>query len=281
MTFNILFNLIILLNKVLFSQLINLKKNTMSLITDLIIVLIAYLYILLIIFIPMTLKKRDVISKFTARKLVHLFSGLIVLIVPFLSWSYFAIIIAGSITIITYFCSSDSKIKPLKELYDTIGEKAEENVGMLRRRSYLQGPFHYSLSITLLITFFVIFAPNQFYFPIAGILIMIISDTLASMVGKKIGRIKIKLSWTKSERTLEGSLTFFITAFILCLVILSLFGLIITTTQIPLTIEQVIIYSLIISALGTLIELISPSTWDDLTVPIGTTLIFFILTLYN
>ena len=30
-----------------------------------------------------------------------------------------------------------------------------------------------------------IFAPNQLYFPIAGILIMIIADTLASIVGKR------------------------------------------------------------------------------------------------
>jgi dolichol kinase len=177
----------------------------------------------------------------------------------------------------TYFSSKESNVKALKDLYDAIGEEAEEGVGM-RKRSFLQGPFHYAVSITLLVTIFSIIAPDKMYFPIAGILIMIISDTLASMVGKKYGKIKIKFSWT-SERSLEGSITFFSTAFLLCLFCFSFYGIINPLTQQPLSVEQVLLYSLITSALGTVIELLSPSTWDDLSVPIATTLIIFLLSL--
>ncbi|MGV9197792.1 MAG: diacylglycerol/polyprenol kinase family protein [Promethearchaeia archaeon] len=245
----------------------------MDLIKDLVLVMLAYGYVFLTIFVPMFLKKRDKITKFQARKTVHLLAGLVVLIVPYFQWSYWAILIAVTVTALTYFSSKDSKVKSLKELYEAIGEDTEEKVG------YLQGPFHYCLSVTLLISLFTIFAPDQFYFPISGILIMIISDTLASVIGKEYGKINIDLSYTNTVRTLEGSLTFFISAFGLCFFSFYFFGLINPLNQRGLTFQTILIYSLVTSALGTMIEIFSPSTWDDLTVPIATTLIIFLLTL--
>lgn len=247
-----------------------------DLINDLILMIIAYVYVLITIFVPVQLKKRDLVSKFVARKIVHLFAGLVVLIVPFFTWPFFAVIIAGTLTTITYFSSNDSPVKSLKELYETIGEEEEENVGLVRRRSFLQGPFHYCLSITSLITIFALFAPHQFYFPIAGILIMIIADTLASLVGKNYGKLKLKLPWT-GTRTVEGSATFFASAFVLCFFAFLFFGLINPMDQIALTFETVLLYSFITAALGTIIELMSPSTLDDLTVPIGTTIVIYAL----
>ena len=251
--------------------------NLDSFLNDIIVLLIAYVYVFAMILIPVALKKKDKISSFTARKMVHLFAGLVVFVVPFFKAPLISLVITIPICIMTYFSSKESKVKALKDLYDAIGEDAEENVGR-RKRSFLQGPFHYAISITVLITLFAIIAPDKMYFPIAGILIMIISDTLASMVGKKIGKIKIKFPWT-SERSLEGSLTFLITGFLLCLFCFSLYGIINPITQLPLTVEQVLLYSLITSAIGMIIELLSPSTWDDLSVPIATTLIIFLLSL--
>ncbi|MHA1274794.1 MAG: diacylglycerol/polyprenol kinase family protein [Promethearchaeota archaeon] len=252
----------------------------MTLLMDLIIIGLTYLYIILTIQIPVILKKKDKISKFTARKIVHLFAGLSILVTPFFSWPYWAIVIAGSLTLLTYFSSKESKVKALKELYETIGEEAEENVGLLRRRSYLQGPFHYCLSITILISIFVIFAPEQLYFPIAGILIMIISDTLASIFGKKYGKHKINIPWTGTERTIEGSTMFFLSAFLLGFFSFYVFGFLHPSpTQKQLLFQTVLLYALITCTLATIIELISPSTYDDLTVPICTTLIIWLLAL--
>ena len=248
-----------------------------NLLNDIIVVIIAYVYVLAMILIPVALKKKDKISSFTARKFVHLFAGLVVLIVPFFVLPIISLVITIPFCLMTYFSSKESKVKALKDLYDAIGEEAEEGVGR-RKRSFLQGPFHYAISITTLVTTFAIIAPDKMYFPIAGILIMIISDTLASMVGKKIGKIKIKLPWT-SERSLEGSLTFFGTAFLLCLFCFSFYGIINPITQLPLTLGQVLFYSLITSVIGMVIELLSPSTWDDLSVPIATTIIIFLLSL--
>jgi len=243
----------------------------MNILLDLLIVLLAYIYIFATILIPVQLKKRDKITKFQARKAVHLFAGLAVLTAPYYSWPWFAVIIVSSMTLLTLLSSKKSNVKQLKELYDSIGEEAEEKVG------YLQGPFHYCLSITILITIFVIVAPNPLYFPIAGILLMIISDTLASIIGKKYGKRKINLPWLKTTRSLEGSLAFFISGFILCFIAFTL--LTNPLTQIHLTIEVALLYSLITSALATIVELVSPSTWDDLTIPIATVVIVFLLTL--
>ena len=236
---------------------------------------IAFLYVLLAIFIPLILYKKEKISKFTARKVVHMFAGLVILTSPFYIWPFWPAIIAGIFTLLVYFSSKESKVKQLKDLYDAISEEQEEHLN----RAFLQGPFFYCISITLLIFIFGIFAPNQFYFPIAGILIMIVADTLASVIGKRWGKISLSLAWTNSKRTLEGSLTFFVTAFLLCFLSFFLFGLLIPDIQEPLSFDIIIIYSLITSAIATVIELVSPSTYDDLTVPLFSTLIIYLLTL--
>jgi dolichol kinase len=241
----------------------------MNILLDLLILLLTFIYVFAAILIPVQLKKRDKITKFQARKAVHLLAGLAVLSAPLYSWPWWAVLLAGSMTILTLLSSKKSSVKQLKDLYDSIGEEAEEKVG------YLQGPFHYCLSITILITIFVIFAPDQMYFPIAGILLMVISDTLASIIGKKYGKIKIKLPWIKTTRTLEGSIAFFISGFLLCFIAFTFLG-----ASNPITsLEIALLYSLITSILATIIELVSPSTWDDLTIPIATVACVFLLTL--
>jgi len=243
--------------------------------TDLGIVAITFFYVILMIFIPLILYKKEKISKFSARKSVHMFAGLAILGSPFYFWPFWPTIIAGTLTILVYFSSKESKVKQLKDLYDAISEEQENGL----KRAFLQGPFFYCISITLLVFIFAIFAPDQFYFPIAGVLIMIVADTLASVIGKRWGRVSLCLKYTNSKRTLEGSLTFFGTAYLLCFISFYLFGLLIPTFQDPLNLPTILVYSLITSAIATIIELISPSTYDDLTVPIGSTLIIYFLTL--
>lgn len=241
--------------------------------SDLVLVGIAYGYVLITILIPVYLKKINLISKFTARKVVHLFTGLVVLIVPFFNLAVIAVFIALSMTVVVYYSSRDSSVKQLQELYESISEQAEESVGRL------QGPFHYSVSITLLIAVFSVFAPDRLYFPICGILIMIISDTFASLIGKKYGKINISLSYTGSKRTLEGSIVFFVTAFILCFSAFYFYGLITVNHQQELTLRLVFAYSFVTGFTGTVVELLSPSTYDDLTVPVATTMVIYVLAL--
>lgn len=240
---------------------------------DLALVGVAYGYVLITIMVPVYMKKKDLISKFVARKIVHLLTGLVILIVPFFILPLHAIFIAVTLTVAVYFSARDSSVKQLQELYESIGEEEEEKAGRL------QGPLFYSLSITFLITVFVLFAPAQLYFPICGILIMIISDTLASIWGKKFGRVKIDIAYTGSVRTLEGSLVFFLSAFLLCFFAFYMFGIVAPANQKILTVNLVVIYSTITAFTGTVIELLSPSNLDDLTVPVATTIVIYLLAL--
>lgn len=240
---------------------------------DVMITLFAFLYVAATIFIPMILYKRGKVTKFQARKLVHLSAGLAVLVTPLLIWKLWGTIIAGTLTVIVFATSAKTRVKKLKELYDTISEDAEEELN----RPYLQGPFHYCAAITFIITVAAIFFPNQIYFAIAGILIMIVSDTLASLFGKKYGKHPINFTWVKTTRSMEGSLMLFISAFILCFGAFLIYGFLDIGTQLHLNMVQVVLYSLLTSIIATVIELISPSTWDDLTIPIATTLTIFLI----
>ncbi len=96
------------------------------------------------------------------------------------------------ITTLGAFLASDkTKVKILKLIYKEIHEKDEEIVG------YLQGPFAYAIAITLL-SLLAYITPNGMYFAIVPVLLMIFSDTFASFVGKKYG--KIKLTFAKNNR---------------------------------------------------------------------------------
>ncbi|MHA1985526.1 MAG: diacylglycerol/polyprenol kinase family protein [Promethearchaeota archaeon] len=245
-----------------------------EIISDIGIAGITYFYVMLTIFVPLILYKKEKINKFTARKAVHLSAGLAVLSSPFYFWPFWPTIIAGTLSLLVFFSSKDSKVKQLKDLYDAISEEQEEGL----KRAFLQGPFFYCLSITSLVFIFGLLAPENFYFPIAGVLVMIISDTLASVIGKRWGKVNISLPWTNSKRTLEGSSTFFITALVLCFLSFFLFGLLIPVQE-PLSLITILIYSLITSGIATIIELVSPSTYDDLTVPLGSTFIIYLLAL--
>ncbi len=98
--------------QVLFNTIANYTLD--DFLSDLILVGIAYGYILLTISVPVYLKKREIISKFAARKIVHLFSGLVVLIVPFFILPLHAVFIALSMTVVVYFSSRDSSVRQLQ-----------------------------------------------------------------------------------------------------------------------------------------------------------------------
>ena len=248
--------------------------TSVFLLNDLMLTALCYLYIFAIIAIFLSLRKKGKISKFTARKGIHLLTGLVVLLVPFFSFPFgrfWAVLIASSMTIVVFKSEKNSKIKVLGELYQAIGEEAEEKLS----RSYLQGPFHYSLAITLLISIFTFLGlwKDQIYLPISCILIMVVSDSLASVAGKKYGKRKINLSWTGTTRTLEGSLMFLVTAFFLAFFSFFVFGFLYKT----ISLNAVVVYAIATAVVSTLIELASPSTWDDLTVPIISTMVMWVI----
>jgi phytol kinase len=97
-----------------------------------------------------------------------------------------------------------------------------------------------------------------------GILVMGYGDGLAAVIGKSYG--KHKLAFGKS---IEGSITMFVASFIVVFLVSSF------TQSVGIS----LILALGVSALATIVELITPKGLDNLSVPLSTSLIFYILLL--
>ena len=236
--------------------------------SDLLIMFLTGIYTILSILTPKYLKEKDIISKYTARKIIHSLSGLAVLVAPYLNFKILAVIFALLMTTLLRFSSKKSKAKHLKKLFEAIGEDEEIQVG------YLQGPYSYCLAITILTAIFAFPSLNdKFYIPITAILIMMYADVLAAFVGRKYGKHHINIPWIGNKRTLEGSLTFLVSSLVLSIFSFFFFGQILPGNSIFLTTGNIFLLSFLISIISTLLELFSPSKFDDLIVPLGSSLI--------
>ena len=102
---------------------------------------------------------------------------------------------------------------------------------------------------------------NQPMFYVISILILAISDALAALVGKSYGANEYLVE-VGTRKTIEGSVTFFLTSFLIVHLILLL------TTQTG-RIESVLI-ALLISIIVTVFEGVSLKGADNLFIPLGT-----------
>lgn len=219
-------------------------------------------YVGTVIEVPVMLKKRSVIEKKTAREIVHAFAGLSVLTIPFFNSLAFPLGLAVTGTVGTFFSRPRSKVRPLSDLYDAIGEEGEDKVG------YLQGPFYYALVITLIVAFFAAVAPDRLGLAITATLLMMVADPVASAVGRRWGKIKWPFAWTGTPRTILGSAAFLVSAFVVSWAYLAAEPLHLASEWHPLTTE-IFLYASTAAVTGTVIEAVSPSNLDDITVPIG------------
>ncbi len=110
------------------------------------------------------------------------------------------------------------------------------------------------------------------YIGAIGILIMGYGDGFASLVGKKLGRLKFKIF--RNKKSIEGSIAMFIFSFLITLIVLFWAnGFSLTNVYITFT----------IAAAATFIEAITPLGLDNLTVPILSSLLgyYLIINSYN
>lgn len=232
---------------------------------DGVLLLIAFIFVMLVIGISMVLKKVNVISGHAARKIVHLLCGFSCFIVPFLYYPWLALIISGLFLVVTRLSNPSTKI------FKTMSEKDESEAG------YLAGPFCYALSINVLVLIFA-FMPNYFFFPAASIMVMMISDTAASWVGRRYGKHKITLKYTRTTRSLEGSIAMLASAFALSLFSFTFFGYWFPGNSNEMTFAWIVILASLVAVVSMFMEIISPSNIDDFLVPIAGCFLSFLLT---
>jgi len=122
------------------------------------------------------------------------------------------------------------------------------------------GTIYYPLSLIILIIF--TFGYLQIpYIGAIGILIMGYGDGIATIMGYHFGKKKLY-----KNKTYVGSISMFIISFITTFILLWIFN--------PI---HLLLYSFTIAIVATLAELFSSKGFDNLSVPLSTTLIYFLL----
>lgn len=241
---------------------------------DVILVFATVIYALLSVKLPLLLVARGELSGFDARKLIHFFSGMAVLIIPFFSKVWLALVPSLGASVAMYCARPNSKLVLLRTIYFAISEEDEQQIG------YLKGPFLYALTITLLVGFFAWQAPAYLAFPIAGIMLMIFSDPCAAFVGKRWGRVRIPVPWTDGRRTVLGSFAFFCSAVMVVTASLSFYSSIAIQGQEVLLGPDIITVSVVTAVVATITEVLTPSFYDDLTLPITSTFTALAMTMF-
>ncbi|MEB3310202.1 MAG: SEC59/DGK1/VTE5 family protein [Snowella sp.] len=182
------------------------------------------------------------------RKIVHIGSGHVVLFAWWLQipeWiGIAAAFVAGLVALISYFL-------PILPSINSVGRQS-------------LGTFFYALSIGIVISIF--WPLNHPEYAAIGILVMAWGDGLAALIGQNFGNHPYQLG--NIQKSWEGSLTMTVISFLVILIILgSVNGL---NWQVSLT-------AFVVAIVATALESFSKFGVDNLTVPVGSAMLTFIL----
>lgn len=182
------------------------------------------------------------------RKIVHIGIGNVILLAWWLDIPAIigitAAILASAVTLLSY------KL-PLLPGINSVGRQS-------------LGTFFYSLSIGLLITWF--WPIQQPQHAVLGVLVMTWGDGLAALIGQRFGKHPFKI--LGMQKSWEGCLTMALVSYIVSsLVFLSVQGNVWQTWSVPV----------VVALVATSLELLSKFGIDNLTVPLGSAAISFIL----
>ncbi|WP_416350946.1 diacylglycerol/polyprenol kinase family protein [Rivularia sp. UHCC 0363] len=182
------------------------------------------------------------------RKIVHIGTGNVILLAWWLdmpaSIGIAASILASAFTLLSYRF-------PILPGINSVGRKS-------------LGTFFYSVSIGILIAWF--WYLKQPFYAALGILIMAWGDGLAALIGQRFGKHKYNV--LGGQKSLEGSLTMTLVSFIISsLILLSVQG----------NTWQTWLVSVVVAVVATGLEAISILGIDNLTVPLGSAALAFVL----
>lgn len=126
------------------------------------------------------------------------------------------------------------------------------------------GTVYYAISLTILA--FITFSIGLPFIGAVGILTMGYGDGFAALFGESFGRHKL---FFNKKKSLEGSLAMFFASAVVAIALLAMFT--------NLSIFVVIGCSIALSTVATILEAITPLGFDNLTVPLITSLLVYIL----
>ena len=178
------------------------------------------------------------------RKVIHVGVGNWIFLWPFAFDHWYAIIVPPVLFIVLNYVSYR------RELFKAMERK--EKAGGL-------GTVYYAISLAIVAPIAMILGAT--WIAASAIMLMAWADGLADPVGRRFGKHKYHV--VGSTKSIEGSLGFFLVG--VCAVAATL-GFFNTFSSLPAV--NILLFSLVIAALGTLIEAVSPAGTDNLSVPI-------------
>ncbi len=184
------------------------------------------------------------------RKVVHIGTGNVLLIAWWLHIPTWLCTIAGVTFSAIALASHHTNILPMLN-----------DVG---RKTY--GVFYYALSITILVALLWDSLPE---YAVIGVMVMSWGDGMAALIGKRFG--KHTFVYMGNKRSFEGSFAMFATSFT---VILCIFGLTHGIFASDLAI------ALPVAAIAAILEAFSPGGTDNLSVPLSSAALSYVLQLF-
>lgn len=210
---------------------------------DLISASVISILFLAIFIIAELLRKYAKLSTEVTRKFVHFSGAAVCVSFPFIFSSYWTVLCLAVIFGLIMFVSKKCKLLPSIHDIDRISE----------------GAIYHPIAIYLCFIFAKML--NQPYFYVISILVLAISDASAALVGKTYG-MRSFITEADKQKSFEGSLIFFLTAFLITHLTLLLF----TPTG---RLESVLV-AVLIATIVTLFEGVSLEGTDNIFVPIAT-----------
>ncbi len=241
--------------------------------TDLLILVIAYVWIFCIIGVGEGLRRWRNYSPAITRKFIHLFAGFSIFTVPFYSQAWFALLVSLPMLVLILLASPKSPVKSLRAMFEVMAREEDYLSG------HIWGPFLYAISINVLVAIFTLIPSLTPFFVLAGmgLTAMYLGDGVAPIIGSRFGKHRYTIG--TATRSIEGSIAVFIGSMAgtwVCWLFLDVFA---KSGVAIFAITQIVIFSVICAISATIIESLSPAGFDNISVPVLTTLILFLLAL--
>jgi phytol kinase len=216
------------------------------LVPDLLLAALALVLIPLLLLFCLVLNRLGILGGIALRRLVHLLGGCSILFAPLFRNPWTPIIVCALILVLFALIRPRSRI--LGGLFSMLAEEEE------RRLGYLQGPIAFAAAL-LIACGFLALSPGRVSGYVASVMAMVVADPIAAFAGSRWGRHSLRFGKRVLRRTVEGSLAMFGATALICLAL--------SLAYPGLDAARI----LLLAAIATFVEALSPSKWDDLLIP--------------
>ncbi|MFX1580527.1 MAG: diacylglycerol/polyprenol kinase family protein [Promethearchaeota archaeon] len=239
---------------------------------DIIVYFIAVFYAAMILIIADIARKKLKLGSEMTRRIVHLFAGAAIWTVPYYPHPWVATLVALTFVIMLVLANTSR----FSGFFAAMARPEDLENNSVR------GPLWYAVSITVLTGIFTFTGYYQLYYiAAAAIHIMMFGDGMSAPIGIKYG-VNSTREIFGSKRSIPGTLSVFIFGFLGVLLACWWFGIVSLSN--PVFIDsgnilwiQMIVLAFVGAITGTVVELVSPKGTDNITLPLITCAVLFLV----